>query len=102
MSIRTALTELDLTGFVKVTDEGLRAVAGLTSLTHLSLAYCTEVTDEGLRAVAGLTSLTALDLSHCETSQAAEEELCRQIPGLFIEREEESEEEEDEAEDWEY
>jgi hypothetical protein len=102
MSIRTALTELDLTGCVKVTDEGLRAVAGLTSLTHLSLAYCTELTDEGLRAVAGLTSLTALDLTHCDTSQAAEEELCRQIPGLFIEREEESEEEEDEAEDWEY
>ena len=58
-------------------------MAGLTSLTGLYLAN-TSVTDAGIQYLSSLKKLTELDLSYCRTSDAAEEELRHQIPGLFI------------------
>ena len=81
----TSLTDLSLEA-KKVTDEGLRAVAGLTSLTTLYLG-CKKVTDAGLLHLSDLKQLNHLNLDDCDTTEAAEEELCRQIPGLFIQNE---------------
>ena len=78
-----ALTHLYLTDCSLVTDQGLQAVAGLTSLTKLSLNNI-PVTDAGIQYLSSLKKLTFIDLDGCRTSDAAEEELCRQIPGLHI------------------
>jgi hypothetical protein len=68
-----------------VTSEGVRAIAGLTNLTHLYLISCA-VTDVGLQhLISSLKKLCHINLSQCNTSEAAEEELRRQIPGLTIE-----------------
>jgi hypothetical protein len=60
-----------------VSDDGLRALAGLTALwervlddglrvlaglTDLDLSFCVEVSDDGLRALASLTALTRIKL----------------------------------------
>ena len=58
-------------------------MAGLTNLTHLSL-YLISVTDAGLRHLSTLKNLIHLNLDYCDTSEAAEEELHRQTPGLHI------------------
>ena len=49
-----------------VTDEGMHALCGrLPALTYLRLGGVTSLTEDGLRAVGGLTALTTLDLHHC-------------------------------------
>lgn len=57
----------------------------LPALRTLNLSECAAATDAGLRHLLHNTSLTRLSLTGCETSQAAEDELRRQIPGLVIE-----------------
>jgi hypothetical protein len=81
-----------------VTNDGLRAVAPLTSLAHLNLAGCEKVTDAGLQHLSDLKQLTLLNVSFCDTSEAAEQELRQQIPGLSIEHEHPSDEEDSGAE----
>ena len=44
------LNFLDLWGVTSLTEDGLRAVGGLTELTTLSLNYCTNVTDRYMKA----------------------------------------------------
>jgi hypothetical protein len=90
-----------LGGCDKVTNDGLRAVAELTSLIHLAfnLWGCSLVTDVGLQHLSDLKQLTLLGVSFCDTSEAAEEELRQQIPGLSIEHEHPSDEEDSDAED---
>ena len=78
-----------------VTDEGLWAVAGLTFLTELDLYGCDSVTDVGLQHLRNLKQLQFLDLTYCGTSHAAEEELCRKIPGLSIEHDRFSDDDDD-------
>ena len=84
-----ALTFLNLHEVRSLTEDGLRAVGGLTTLTklilrrcnvthvvlrelrdlpaltHLNLNRCTQVTDVGVRELRGLTKLTILDLGGC-------------------------------------
>jgi len=49
-----------------VTDEGMHAMCGrLPALTWLKLAGVKSLTEDGLRAVGGLTALTRLHLSSC-------------------------------------
>lgn len=54
------VTEIDLS-FKPVTDDELKALAGLKRLTVLNLAY-TQVTDAGIKELAPLQSLTTLSL----------------------------------------
>ena len=56
------------------------------------------VMDAGLQHLSDLKQLSLLNLSYCDTSEAAEEELRQQIPGLSIEHER-SDEEDSDAED---
>ena len=79
-----SLTCLNI-GRCDVTDEGVRVAAELPSLSELNLYGCSNVTDAGLRHLHALKELSFLSLTYCDTSKAAEEELRRQIPGLYIE-----------------
>lgn len=64
----------------KVTGRG----SELKSLDFLDLDDCKKITDVGLRHLSWLNQLTHLDLNFCSTSKSAEEELRRQIPGVYI------------------
>ena len=61
----TDLTSLDLTGWKRVTNEGITALAKLTGLISLDLTHCTGVTNEGVRALSPLTAMTNLNLAYC-------------------------------------
>ena len=67
------LTTLGL-GDTEVTDAGLTELAALTNLTQLSL-YGTGVTDAGLKQLAPLKNLTSLDLSGTGVTDAGLKEL---------------------------
>ncbi len=58
----------------KVTDAGLKELAGLKSLQALYLAG-TQVTDAGLKELAGLKSLQILDLRGTKVTDAGLKEL---------------------------
>ncbi len=60
----------------KVTDAGLKELAGLQSLQALDLGY-TQVTDAGLKELAGLQNLQALNLSGTQVTGAGLKELAR-------------------------
>src|SRR5262245_8896046 len=55
--------------FTKVTDAGLKPIAGLKSLTILHRAYA-PVSDAGLKHLSGLKSLTRLHLSQTKVTDA--------------------------------
>ena len=61
----TTLTELYLVECPNVTDAVLRELHGLTELATLHIVFCTKVTDVGVRELRGLTTLTALHLHGC-------------------------------------
>jgi hypothetical protein len=62
----TSLTSLFLCGSYAVTDVGMRAVSNLPALTSLDLSYCVEVADETLRAVSSMPALAILNLTFCQ------------------------------------
>ncbi len=79
------LTRLNLNHNNQLTDAGLKHLAGLTQLTDLSLHNCDQLTDAGLKYLAGLTRLTYLNLSYCKkVTSNAKWKLKRQIPRLKI------------------
>jgi len=86
----------------KVTDEGVRCLSNMPALKELYLYRCRSITDVALRHLSGLKTLVVLKLSYTETSDAAEEELRRQIPGLVIVHERSYDEgtEEDDLDSW--
>ena len=59
---------------LKVTDAGLKEIAGLKQLTALEL-YDTQITDAGLKDLAGLTNLVELSLWSTKISDAGLKEL---------------------------
>ena len=61
----TMLTELYLTECPGVTDLVLQKLRHCTALTRLSLEHCTNVTDVGVRELRGLTAITHLYLTEC-------------------------------------
>ena len=61
-------------GGTKVTDTGLRELAGLKSLQSLDL-HKTKVTDEGLKELAGFMRLQTLDVSRTNVTDAGLKEL---------------------------
>jgi internalin A len=60
---------LHLSGASKITDEGVKHLAGLKQLTNLSLAS-TQLTDAGLKQLTGLTELKKLSLSFTKITDA--------------------------------
>ena len=60
-----ALTDLSMIEVKSLTEDGLRAVGGLTTLIELYLPRCSNVTDAVLRALSGLPALTELNLNGC-------------------------------------
>src|SRR5262249_40770217 len=50
----------------RVTDAGVRYLAGMTQLTNLSL-LANPLTDAGVKSLAGLTNLQGLDLRYCSS-----------------------------------
>ncbi len=57
-----------------VTDAGLKELAGLTSLQTLDVRW-TKVTDAGMKELAGLKSLQRLYLNHCDVTGAGLKDL---------------------------
>ena len=80
----TALTELKLNDCSNITDAGLTELSSLSALTTLSLYGCTKVTDVGLRNLSSLTALTELFLPFTSTTQAGQNALKAAIPALVI------------------
>jgi hypothetical protein len=76
------LQSLYLSECEKITDEGVRCLSNSPALKELYLDDCRRITDVALRHLSGLKTLIRIDLTYCNTSDAAEEELRRQIPGL--------------------
>ena len=70
---------------VQVTDEGLKALAGLKSLQVLILSD-TPVTDEGLKQLAGLTNLQSLWLGNTSVTDEGLKELAglKSLQSLFL------------------
>ena len=86
VSKMSALTSLRL-GWCNFNHQVVKAVGRMPALTHLDLRCCEAINDASLRHLRPLQTLTLLQLFYCNTSHKAENELCRRIPGLVIERE---------------
>jgi hypothetical protein len=76
------LTVLDLTD-TKVTDAGLKHLAGLKQLRELDLQD-TKVTDAGLKHLAGLKKLKTLDLFGTQVTSKGKADLEEALPLLTI------------------
>jgi outer membrane lipoprotein-sorting protein len=74
-------TTLNLRG-TRVTDAGLKELAGLKTLKKLDLP--TQVTDAGLKELAGLKSLQLLNLEGTDVTDAGVERLQKALPGCKI------------------
>ncbi|XP_032091097.1 F-box/LRR-repeat protein 14-like [Thamnophis elegans] len=79
----SGLLELDLTDYIHITDEGLRALPGLGRLRRLSLAN-TRVTDEGLPHVRPLRLLEELRLDRLPVSSAGVAHCLTGLPHLQV------------------
>lgn len=76
------LTGLDL-GDTKITDAGLKELAGLKNLRRLSFSD-TQVTDAGLKELAELKILTSLELSGTKVTDEGVKELKLALPRCRI------------------
>src|ERR1700722_17083679 len=76
---------LDL-GFTKVTDAGLKELAGFKQLQALNLVGCKGLTDAGAKELAGLRQLRALNLGLTPVTDAGAKELAglRQLQMLVL------------------
>ena len=61
-----SLTNIDLTGCSKITDNGLLHLSKVINLTNLNLSECYDITDAGLKHLSVLKKLTNLNLSLCD------------------------------------
>jgi hypothetical protein len=80
----TSLQYLDLCNCANVTDGVLRELRGLTGLTLLSLGYCTRMTAAGMRELRTLTNLTFLDLDSCTNLTDVMLQELRSLPKLTV------------------
>jgi len=80
-----ALTSLRLDGVTSLTEDGLRAMGGLTTLDTLYLNGCPNVTDAVLWELRNLNALSHLYLSNTfSTTQAGRDALKAALPALTI------------------
>jgi len=77
----TQLETLDLSG-ARVTDDGLKSLAGHPSLRFLSLSGCFRISDAGMRGLSTLPGLEGLDLTRCNGVGADGFELAERMTGL--------------------
>ena len=81
---RVLLRSLSL-GRTKITDAGLKALAGLKELRTLDIGF-TPITDAGLKELAGLKGLQILDLRKTKVSDAGVADMQNAMPELRINR----------------
>jgi len=79
-----AVTFLRLYGVTSLTEDGLRAVGGLTTLSYLGLEGCANVTDAVLWELRDLFALAKLLLYDTATTQAGRNALKAALPALNI------------------
>ncbi|XP_031440137.1 uncharacterized protein si:ch73-173p19.1 isoform X2 [Clupea harengus] len=77
------LSELDLTDYTHVTDQGVTQLAAMTRLKKLSLCN-TQVTDVGLPPLASLQELLELCLDRCAVSSRGVAALITRLPHLQV------------------
>ena len=77
------LQTLILYNNTKVTDAGLKELAGLNNLQTLELAF-TGVSDAGLKHLAGLKSLQSLNLRKTPVTDAGVKELQKALPACSL------------------
>jgi Leucine-rich repeat (LRR) protein len=70
MAGMTKMRRLILNYCPKITDDGIKALTGMTSMRTLNLSH-SNITDEGLACIAGMTSLEVLNLSSCHKITSA-------------------------------
>ena len=56
---------LSLDSCLKLTDEGVAHLRGLSTLQYLSLHFCSQLTNEGVAHLRGLSALQYLRLTGC-------------------------------------
>jgi Leucine rich repeat len=83
---RKSLERLELSS-ARVTDEGLKALAGFSSLESLDLDGNAQITDAGLKELYGLTSLQSLNLAGTKVTRAGVELLTKALPECRIRNE---------------
>jgi hypothetical protein len=69
----------------KVTDSGLKELAGLQELRELSLRF-SPITDVGLKELVGLKSLRKVEIGETKVTDAGVAELQKALPDCKIER----------------
>ncbi len=79
----TNLKSLGLSG-TKVTDAGLKELAGLKKLESLGLNGATQVTDAGLKELAGMKKLQFLEVSGTQATDAGVKWLRQRLPNCEI------------------
>uniref|UniRef100_A0A665VA87 Uncharacterized LOC115060683 n=1 Tax=Echeneis naucrates TaxID=173247 RepID=A0A665VA87_ECHNA len=77
------LSELDLTDYTQVTDQGVKQLSNLTRLKKLSLSN-TQVTDAGLPSLCGLKELQELCLDRTAVTSRGVAELIISLPHLQV------------------
>lgn len=70
------LTTLVLNGCARITNNGIRAISGMSRLRSLSIANCRRVSDAGLKDVARLLQLRSLDASGTDISDTGLQHIC--------------------------
>ncbi|KAM9712730.1 uncharacterized protein ACNS7B_023178 [Menidia menidia] len=83
LSRLSLLTEVDLTDYTQVTDQGVAQLATMSRLKKLSLSN-TQVTDSGLAALRGLQQLQELCLDRTAVSSGGAAALITRLPHLQV------------------
>jgi Leucine-rich repeat (LRR) protein len=68
----------------RITDEGLKSLAGMANLRTLLLVRC-EVTNDGLQHLRGLANLELLDVSGTKVTESGAKQFAQSLPKCKVE-----------------